>query len=189
MNLIRYILLLVIVGLGRLLELRISRRHQQQLAQNGSIPLPEPGFRWMVMLHTGILAGSALEVWRLKRPYIRGLAIPMGILWALANGLRWWVIHSMGEHWNVQVIDSTRLDVVTRGPFRWIRHPNYLAVFTELVALPLIHSAWITAITGALAHIWVLWRRITLEEQVLMANPRYRALMSAKPRFLPRITL
>jgi methyltransferase len=84
-------------------------------------------------------------------------------------------------------MDSSALGVVAGGPYRWVRHPNYLAVFAELLALPLIHSAWLTALLGGLAHIWVLRRRIAVEEAVLLANPAYRAAMSHKPRFIPRI--
>jgi len=188
MSAVRYTVLLATVGLGRLAELRISGRHQRQLASRGVARVPEPRFRWMVLLHGGVLFGAALEVWLLKRPFIRALAIPMGLIWLLANGLRWWVIRTMAEHWNVQVMDSMQLGVVTGGPFRWIRHPNYLAVFVELLALPLLHSAWLTAFGGALAHIWVLRQRIALEERILLADPAYRALMGPKPRFVPRIT-
>jgi methyltransferase len=141
----------------------------------------------MVLLHGGVLLGAGLEVWLLKRPLIRTLALPMGILWLLANALRWWVIRAMAEHWNVQVMDSTHLGVVTGGPFRWIRHPNYLAVFVELMALPLLHTAWVTALLGGLAHLWVLHRRIILEERILLADLTYRALMGPKPRFVPKV--
>jgi methyltransferase len=102
-----------------------------------------------------------------------------------ANAVRWWVIRSLGAHWNVQVVDSARLGVVTSGPFRYVRHPNYAAVFAEMLALPLIHTAWITATAGAIAHIGVLAQRLSTEERVLFANPDYRAAMTGKPRFLP----
>jgi methyltransferase len=183
----RYSILLAAVGLSRFFELWISRRHQRQLARRGVARVPEPRFRWMVLLHGGVLLGAALEVWLCKRPFIRVLAIPMGLLWLLANGLRWWVIRTMAEHWNVQVMNSIRLGVVTHGPFRWIRHPNYLAVFVELIALPLLHTAWVTALLGGLAHLWVLRQRVVLEERTLLADPTYRALMGSKPRFVPRM--
>ena len=102
-----------------------------------------------------------------------------------ANIVRWWVIRTLGDHWNVQVMDSTSLGVITSGPFRFVRHPNYAAVFAEMIALPLIHTAWITALVGAIGHIAVLARRLSTEERVLFANPAYRAAMSNKPRFLP----
>jgi methyltransferase len=83
-------------------------------------------------------------------------------------------------------MDSAALGVITSGPFRWVRHPNYAAVFAELASLPLIHTAWITAIAGSAVHAWVLSRRIALEEAVLHRHPGYVAAMAGKPRFLPR---
>jgi len=177
--------LLLAVALLRLVELRISKRHQKEMAARGAAKIDEPKFRWMVLLHTAVLLGAALEVVVLRRPFILWLAAPMFSLFLAANAVRWWVIRSLGEHWNVQVVDSTRLGVVTSGPFRYVRHPNYAAVFAEMLALPLIHSAWITASAGAIAHIGVLAERLSTEERVLFANPDYRAAMTGKPRFLP----
>jgi methyltransferase len=182
-----FTLLLAAVGVGRLVEMNISRRHQRALAQRGAAPLAEPHFRWMVLLHGGILLCAALEVWLLGRALVPALALPMLLLFLCANALRWWVIATLAGHWNVQVVDSRSLGVVSEGPYRWVRHPNYVAVFVELLALPLIHSAWLTALFGGLAHSWVLRQRINLEESVLHANPAYRAAMGHKPRFLPRI--
>ncbi|HEY6267626.1 MAG TPA: isoprenylcysteine carboxylmethyltransferase family protein [Candidatus Acidoferrum sp.] len=177
--------LLLAVGLLRLAEMRISRQHQKEMATRGAARVDEPKFRWMVLLHTAVLIGAALEVVFLKRPFLPWLAAPMFAIFLAANALRWWVIRSLGAHWNVQVVDSSRLGVVTSGPFRYVRHPNYAAVFSELLALPLIHTAWITAIAGGIAHIGVLAQRLSTEERVLLANPDYRAAMSGKPRFLP----
>jgi methyltransferase len=139
----------------------------------------------MVLLHTAVLAGAAFEVVFLRRPFIPQLAAAMLAVFLAANAVRWWVIRTLGEHWNVQVMDSTRLGVVTSGPFRYVRHPNYAAVFAEMLALPLIHTAWITAVAGAIAHMGVLAQRLSTEERVLLANPDYRAAMMGKPRFLP----
>jgi methyltransferase len=177
--------LLLAVGLLRLVEMRISKQHQKEMAARGAAKVDEPKFRWMVLLHTAVLLGAALEVVFLKRPFLPWLAAPMFAIFLAANALRWWVIRSLGAHWNVQVVDSTRLGVVTSGPFRYVRHPNYAAVFSELLALPLIHTAWITAIAGTIAHVGVLAQRLSTEERVLFANPDYRAAMSGKPRFLP----
>ena len=80
-----------------------------------------------------------------ERPFIAPLAVAALLLFALATLLRWWVIRTLGIHWNTEVVDSASLGVISAGPFRWIRHPNYLGVFVELIALPLIHTAWITA--------------------------------------------
>ncbi len=182
-----YLLLLAAVGAGRLLELRISRRHQRALTRRGAQIQPDPEYRWMVVLHGAVLISSAAEATLLRRRPSRVLAAGMAVPFVLANALRWWVIRTMREHWNVHVVDSLRLGVVATGPFRWLRHPNYLALFVELEALPLISGAWVTALLGGLAHAWILRRRIRAEESVLMRSASYRAVMGSKPRFLPRL--
>jgi methyltransferase len=177
--------LLAGVGVGRLAELRISRRNQRELIARGAARIPEPRFPLMVAVHTGILAGAALEVFFCPRHLYPWLAAAMAVVFLAANGVRWWVIRTLGAHWNVQVMDSGRLGVVSSGPYRWVRHPNYSAVFAEMLALPLIHTAWVTALLGGLANLWVLRARIALEDRVLLADAGYRAAMGAKPRFLP----
>jgi methyltransferase len=97
------------------------------------------------------------------------------------------VIRTLDVQWNVQVMDSTALGVVTSGPFKWVRHPNYLGIFLELISLPLIHTAWITAIWGPLVYVVIMRERISLEERVLMSSQAYREAMASKPRFLPGI--
>jgi methyltransferase len=95
------------------------------------------------------------------------------------------VIFLLGGLWNIQIMDSSRLGIVTSGPYRWVRHPNYTGVVMEVFSLPMIHTAWITAIIGTLGYFEVLRRRLKIEDRVLMANPAYRQAMGGKPRFLP----
>ena len=180
-----FLVLVGAVGGCRLVELRLSKRHQRALAAGGAPVLPERIFPAMVALHTGILIAAVLETLLAARPFAAALAIPMVALVVLANALRFWVIATLGEHWNVRVVPSLSRGVVTSGPYRWIRHPNYVAVFVELTALPLVHGAYLTAIAGALLHAAILHRRIELEESVLMADEAYRRAFAGKPRFLP----
>ena len=185
LSVIAYLVLLVVVALLRLVELRISKKHQQEMVARGAAKVVDPRFRWMVLLHTAVIVGAAVEVVFLHRPFFPLLAAICFAIFLAANAVRWWVIRSLGEHWNVQVMNSTRLGVITSGPFRYVRHPNYAAVFVEMLALPLLHCAWITAGVGAVAHLLVLSRRIHTEEHVLFADERYREAMSGKARFLP----
>jgi len=181
-----YLALLGLVGLERLVELRISRRNQLKLEKLGVRKVAEPHFRWMVFVHAGVLACAAAEVLLLRRPLIPSLAIAMAALFVFANALRWWVIRILAGHWNVEVMASSRVGVVTSGPYRWVRHPNYVAVVIELFALPMIHTAWLTALAGTLANLEILRRRLRVEDGVLMADPLYRSAMGGKPRFLPK---
>jgi methyltransferase len=182
-----FLILLGCVGLERLVELQVSRRHQRELATCGARKQSDPQYRWMVALHAGVLIGAALEVTLLHRPFIAPLAAAALLLFTLATLLRWWVIRTLGIHWNTEVVDSGSLGVISDGPFRWIRHPNYLGVFVELIALPLIHTAWITAVVAAAGNVFVLRNRLSVEEPLLNDVPAYRAAMAGKPRFLPRL--
>jgi len=182
-----YILLLVFVGIERLAELKLSRRNQRRLIEQGARKISEPHFRWMVLLHGGLLLCAGTEVLFLRRPLIPELAIPMALVFVLANVLRWWVIRTLAGHWNVEVMESSHIGVVTSGPYRWIRHPNYVGVMAEVISLPLIHTAWITALAGTAACLEILRRRVRTEDGVLMANPAYRLAMGEKPSFFPRV--
>src|ERR1051326_6453986 len=172
---ILFIALLLAVGALRIVELRISKRHQQQMTSRGATKVKDPYFLWMAMFHTLLLIAAAVEVVLLHRPFFPALAIPMFALFLAANLVRWWVIRTLGEHWNVQVVDSTKLGFVVSGPFRYVRHPNYAAVFVEMIALPLIHTAWITALVGAVLHAVILSLRLSVEDPVLFSHPDYAA--------------
>ena len=176
------------VGLVRLIEMRLSRRHQRALASRGAARRPERLFPAMVALHTAVIVGGPIEVLALGRPWRPWLGWPALAVVLAAQGLRWWVIRTLGAQWNVQIVASTPSHgVVTSGPYRWIRHPNYVAVFAELAALPLVHGAWVTAALGGLAHVAILAGRIRAEERVLMGDEAYRAAMGRKPRFVPAL--
>jgi len=183
---IAYLILLAVVGVGRFAELRLSRRNQKNMIAKGAARVSEPHFQWMVLVHTAVLIGAGMEVIFLRRPLIPALAIPMAILFVLSNALRWWVIRTLRSHWNVQIVNSAKLGVVSSGPYRWVRHPNYVAVFVELISLPLIYTAWISALVAAVGNGWVLHSRLAVEDRMLLSDAGYRASMGSKPRFLPK---
>jgi len=185
LSVIAYLGLLAAVAVGRVIELRRSRQNQRRLATEGSTQAGDLRYPLMVALHAGVLAGSAIEVVALHRPLIPWLAAAALIVFILSNAVRWWAIRTLGARWNVQVMSVSSLGVAAGGPYRWVRHPNYAAVFAEMLALPLIHTAWIVAISGAIAHIFVLRGRVTLEESILLRDPGYRSAFVNKPRFLP----
>ena len=185
MSVALYLALLCAVGLERLIELRVSARNQRRLAARGFARVRDPGFPAMVALHVVVPVASGLEVILWRRPFLPVLGLSAGTLFLLAQGIRWWVIRTLAVHWNVQVVASTRLGVVSDGPYRFLRHPNYAAVFVEMLALPLIHTAWVTALITTPAHAVLLRRRVAIEENVLLADPAYRLSMGSKPRFFP----
>ena len=184
---VAYIALLVLVGIGRLGEVAVSRRNQRKMQEQGVQKIVEPHFPWLVLFHAVVLVSAGAEVLFLHRPLIPALAISMLALFILSNVLRYWVIFLLGGLWNIQIMDSSRLGIVTSGPYRWVRHPNYTGVVMEVFSLPMIHTAWITAIVGTLGDLEILRRRINVEDGFLLSNPAYRTAMGGKPRFIPRV--
>lgn len=179
------LVLVGLVALQRLVEMVWSRRNQRLLRAAGARPAPDPVFPAMVLAHVSLLAGCALEPALLERSFVPWIGAPALVLFALAQALRLWVLVSLGSLWNVRIFDGASAGVVARGPYRWIRHPNYLAVVLEFATLPLVCSAWITLALANAIHVPVLARRIRDEERVLLANPEYRATMGTKPRLVP----
>jgi methyltransferase len=125
----------------------------------------------MVALHTGLLIACPAEVWLADRPFVPALAWPMLAVLAGAQALRWWCIHTLGPRWNTRVIVVPGLPLVTGGPYRWrwLRHPNYVAVVAEGLALPLVHTAWITATVFTVLNAVLLTVRIRCENRALAA--------------------
>ncbi len=178
-----FILLLGFVAL-RLVELGFSAQHQATLLAEGGTKLREPFYPLMIAVHLGLFVGSALEVSFCGRPFILWVGGPMLILLALCLGGRTWVWRSLGEQWNVQILSSSR-PIVDIGPYRYVRHPNYTIVIVEMLALPLVHSAYVTAVLCSVVNALVLRERIRHEEAALFARAEYEVKMGSKPRFLP----
>lgn len=180
-----YALFICVVGLERVVELVISRRNAAWARQQGGKEYGAAHFPVMAILHTGFLLGAVAEVWLLERAFVPALGWPMLCLAVLAQLLRYWAIVSLGRRWNVKVIVIPEAPAVTTGPYRWLRHPNYLAVIVEGFALPLVHGAWLTALIFTVANAMLLMVRIRCEEHALSEHNHYRARLAGRARILP----
>jgi methyltransferase len=156
--------LVVLVALGRLVELRVAARHRRALLAQGAVEVGARHYPWMVALHSAFLIAAPLEVWLFDRPFLPGLAALGLALVLAATGLRWWVIRTLGERWTTRVLCLPGAPLITGGPFRFLRHPNYLAVIVEIAALPLVHSAYLTAGIFTVLNAVLLRHRVRVEE-------------------------
>ncbi len=162
-----FVLLIAAVGVERIVELVISQRHIAWAKERGGVELGREHYLAMVLIHIGLLVGSVLEVVLLGRVFLPWLGWPALVGVGLAQGLRWWCIATLGRQWNTRIVVVPGAVRVTGGPYRWLRHPNYLAVVVEGICLPLVHTAWITATLFTLANAWVLRQRIPAENKAL----------------------
>jgi methyltransferase len=162
-----YVVLVLLVGGERVAELVVSLRNAKWSFAHGGVESGRGHYPFMVVLHTGLLAGCLVEA--AHRPFIPALGWTMLAVVLLSQGLRWWCITVLGHQWNTRVIVVPGLHLVARGPYRWIRHPNYVAVVAEGIALPLVHTAWITAVVFTVLNIPLLAVRIRCEDAALTA--------------------
>ncbi|MEU6786382.1 isoprenylcysteine carboxylmethyltransferase family protein [Nonomuraea angiospora] len=162
-----YLVLIGLVALERLAELAVARRNLAWARSRGGVEYGRRHYPWIVLAHAALLAAAPAEVWLLGRPFVPWLGWPMLAVVVLAQGLRWWCVGTLGRQWNTRVVVVPGLPLVHRGPYRWLRHPNYVAVVAEGLALPLVHSAWLTALAFAAANAVLLTVRVRVEDAAL----------------------
>jgi len=162
-----YILLIGAVAAERVAELVVSQRNLSWSRAQGGREFGAGHYPAMVVLHSALLAGCLAEVVLLRRRFDGRLGWPMLAVVLFAQGLRWWCIATLGRQWNTRVVIVPGAQRVSSGPYRVVPHPNYLAVVAEGAALPLVHSAWITASVFSVLNAALLRTRIRIENRAL----------------------
>ncbi|GAA1806763.1 isoprenylcysteine carboxyl methyltransferase family protein [Actinomadura chokoriensis] len=161
----RYAGLIALVAAERLAELAMARRNRAWAMRNGGVEHGARHYPLIAAAHVGLLGGALLEARRTR--FVPSIGWPMLALTASAQALRWWCIASLGTRWNTRVIVVPGMPLVARGPYRRLRHPNYAAVVAEGVGLPLVHTAWRTALLFTTANLWLLRTRVRVENAAL----------------------
>lgn len=184
-----YPALLFVVGLERLGELLYSRRNERAIGRRQP-NAPEAGrsvFNRIAASNVALFTLPAVEH-RLRRRRPPRIVVALGWLGLLgATTLRLSVLATLRDEWNIRAIVPSDVKVIDRGPYAFIRHPNYVALGLEFLGLPLIGGAYITGTVIWTLNALLLWTRIQEEEALLLAIPAYRERMAAKPRFFPRL--
>lgn len=173
-----FLLLIALIALERLWELRKSQNNCRLLIKKGGRESGQDHFLAMVMLHSLWLVCAPLEVFWLDRAFswpIFSWALP---IFMLGQILRFLAMNELKERWTARIITINGLSPVTSGIYRYLRHPNYLGVILEIIALPLIHDAYLTAGVFTILNLWLLKIRITAEEKALQKDNNYREAFS-----------
>jgi methyltransferase len=160
-----YTLLIAAVAVERLAELVVSQRNLKWSKARGGVEFGAGHYPVMVVLHTALLVGCLVEA--SHREFIPALGWTMFAVAIAAQALRWWCITTLGPQWNTRVVVVPNAGRVTGGPYRFMSHPNYVAVVVEGIALPLVHTAWITALVFTVLNAALLWTRISVENKAL----------------------
>lgn len=180
-----YFAFLGLIGLERLVELLLSLRNARQARAAGAVEAGGGHYPVMVVFHAVFLLSCAAEVWLLQRSFPGALGwTALGVA-VVAQGLRYWAVASLGVRWNTRVLVWPGVPPVTSGPYRFLRHPNYLAIVLEMVAVPLVYGAWVTAAVFSLGNLLLLRVRIRAEERAL--GPSWAKAFAERPRLFPEL--
>jgi len=160
-------ILLTIVVLQRLVELILAKRNENKLKAKGALEFDRNGYRVIVAMHFAFFLSLVTEKVTLQRELSK-FWVAFLILFFIAQFLRYWAITTLGINWNTKVLVLPNHEIVTKGPYRYLRHPNYIAVIIEIASIPLIFSCYFTAAFFSLVNFLLLKRRIRIEEDALL---------------------
>jgi methyltransferase len=180
-----YTFLVGLVLAERLIEVLIARRNLRLARARGGFVAESRSLFPIAVFQAAWLFACPLEVFLLDRPWVPSLGVPALALVGLAMALRYWAVATLGDRWNIHTVIVPGESVVTGGPYRFVRHPNYLALMVETAALPLAHSAWLTACASCLVFPLLLAGRIRAEEAELIRHTNYGAAFAGRGRLLP----
>lgn len=175
----------LIILFESLVEAAISRKNSVALIARGAIDIAPYLFPLMVLLYVFQFVGSLFEYYTASREVSATWLLIFGSVVLAAKALKFWAISALGSFWTMKVLIVPGSQTVTTGPYRWIRHPNYIAVVTESLALPLMGKAFVTTVCVAVVFSCLLFLRIRAEEHALIQYTDYSKTMATKRRFIP----
>jgi methyltransferase len=190
---VAFVCLLALIAAQRLRELAVSRRNLAAVrARHGATLPPAAGgsAAWiaLVALHAALIVAPAIEAF-VRRPRVPVAVVVVAASALLAGQLlRAWAVRSLGPAWNARAVVDPALPIVARGPYRFVRHPNYLAIVLEFLSIPLLGGAWISWVALNVANAFVLAARIRGEERLLARIPAWNERIAAKGALLPRFS-
>jgi methyltransferase len=187
----RYIFIGIVVTviLQRLLELRLSKYHTAYLLAQGAKEHSDNLLNVVKILQISWWVAMIAEVWLLDRPFIPALGVAALIATLIGQILRYLSMQALKWHWTLSIMTISGDTTVNTGIYHFLRHPNWLGVILEIAALPLIHSAYLSAIVFSIANAILMSKRIQTEEQALSKDTNYASVFRDKPRFLPVLGL
>lgn len=180
-----YLGFLAVLGAERGIELAISRAHARAAFARGGFEVGRAHYRVMAVLHASFFVACAAEVLLLDRRFPGMFGAFAVVVVLAAQVLRYAAVSTLGQQWNVRIIVWPDAAPVTKGLYRFIRHPNYVAVVLELLFVPLVHGAFVTAAVYSMCNAALLVVRIREEERALGAG--YAQAFRDRPRFVPRL--
>ncbi|QKY69173.1 isoprenylcysteine carboxyl methyltransferase family protein [Lentibacillus sp. CBA3610] len=159
-------LFLLAVITQRLVELSIAKSNEKWMKRMGGIEKGEKHYKWFILLHCSFFISIIIET-SLKNHEFMGVNYFLLFIFLAAQAGRFWCIHALGKFWNTKVIILPGVALIKKGPYKYVKHPNYMIVAVELFVIPLLVGAPLTAFLYPILHLVLLRVRIPREEKAL----------------------
>ncbi|RFA37279.1 hypothetical protein CAI16_02040 [Virgibacillus dokdonensis] len=167
MPIFMWVILSVII-IQRLVELVIARSNEQWMKQRGAIEKGKQHYKWFIIVHTLFFLSLIAEI--IFRQQSISFNYVLFTAFIITQIGRIWCIATLGRFWNTKIIIAPQFDVIKRGPYKYVKHPNYIIVGIELFVIPSLFGAWFTAIVFPILHALLLYVRIPVEEKAVYGH-------------------
>ena len=154
-------------------ELVLARSNEEKLKNGGGLEFGTSHYPWMVLMHIGFFVSLAAEYLLLGKEPSAIWQVWLS-LFLIAQAGRVWVISSLGEFWNTKIIVVPGAEPVKKGPFRFMKHPNYVIVASEILIIACLFNAYLTAVSFSVLNAMMMRVRIPIEERALSNLTNYR---------------
>ena len=163
---IYFIIFISLLVIQRISELFLSKRNENYLRSNGALEYDKEGYKYIVIMHNLFFLSLITEYFLLQRE-LNDYWLILLLVFIITQLLRYWAIFSLGKRWNTKILVLPSSNLIQSGPYKYFRHPNYIAVIIELAVIPLLFSCYYTATIFSVMNLIVITRRIRLEEKAL----------------------
>ncbi|RLQ95154.1 isoprenylcysteine carboxyl methyltransferase family protein [Falsibacillus albus] len=180
-----FYVMLSVIAFQRIFELIIARRNEKYLKAKGAIEFGKGHYRFMVLIHVLFFVSMMTEV-DLGAKFSSPLLPYLFTMFLFTQAARIWAISSLGEYWNTKIIVLPEAKVPKKGPYKLMRHPNYLIVTLELLLIPMMFHAYFTLFAFTVLNALILSIRIPIEEKALSGATNYETAYKNENRFLPK---
>ncbi|ATO28566.1 hypothetical protein RA13_11425 [Bacillus atrophaeus] len=159
-------LFILILAVQRIAEIIVAKQNEQKVKKQGAIEYGEGHYPYIVLMHVLFFVSLICEVLLLHK---ESSSWWIGILTAiiLVQGVRYWALLSLGAHWNTKILVVPDAELIKKGPYKWLKHPNYAVVMVEIILLPLLYGAYWTLILFTILNAFMLSVRIRVEDKAL----------------------
>lgn len=179
-----FYIVITFITIQRLLELAVAKRNEKWMREQGAVEVGQSHYKYIVFVHLLFFISLITEVLWMEKT-LSSFWVLLAVIFMLAQLGRIWVITSLGKFWNTKILVLPKADVVLKGPYKFLKHPNYVIVALEFLVIPLLFEAYMTMVVFSVLNILVLTVRIPAEEKALSAFTNYHEVTECYSRFLP----